>query len=71
MAAVTRKEPCFWLTYTTTDARFFRPLGIPVGQVGPAVYSMGGPNEYIYADEYVDVVKIHADTIIDYLCRPA
>jgi succinyl-diaminopimelate desuccinylase len=71
VAVVTQKEPCFWLTYTSTDARFFRPLGIPVGQVGPAVYNMGGPNEYIYADEYVDVVKIHADTIIDYVGRTA
>lgn len=35
------------------------------------VYNMGGLNRYIHADEYVDVVKIHADSIIDYLGRTA
>lgn len=69
VAAVSKHKPECWVTYTTTDARFFRAAGIPVAQVGPAVYSMGGPNEYIYADEYIDVLKIHAGTIIDYLCR--
>lgn len=71
VASVTKKEPRFWLTYTTTDARFFRYCGTPVAMVGPAVYNMGGPNEFIYADEYIEVVKIHADTIIDYLGRNA
>ena len=66
-AAITKKEPHLWFTYTCTDARFFRERNIPVGMVGPAVYNMGGPNEYIYADEYIDVIKIHSNAIVDYL----
>lgn len=50
-----------------TDGRLFRKAGIPTAVYGPQVHNMGGPNEYIRADELAQVASVHAGVILDYL----
>jgi succinyl-diaminopimelate desuccinylase len=50
-----------------TDGRFFRREGIPTVVYGPSVHGMGGPDEFIDAEELVEVAKVHAAVVADYL----
>lgn len=50
-----------------TDGRFFRRAGIPTVVYGPAVYSMGGPDEYIETADLLEVAVVHAGTVLDML----
>jgi succinyl-diaminopimelate desuccinylase len=50
-----------------TDGRFFRRAGIPTVVYGPAVYNMGGPDEYIETADLLDVAVVHAGAIADML----
>lgn len=50
-----------------TDGRFFRREGIPTVVYGPSVHGMGGPDEHIVADELVQVARVHAGVVADYL----
>ena len=47
---------------------FWQYLGIPSAIYGPTSFNMGAPDEYILEKEFEQVLKIHALTIIDYLC---
>ncbi len=60
-----RPLPVVRLGYT--DGRFFRRAGVPTVVYGPAVYRMGGPDEYIHADELVDVARVHTGVVFDFL----
>jgi len=50
-----------------TDGRFFRRAGIPTVVYGPAVYNMGGPDEYIETADLLDVAVVHAGAVADML----
>jgi succinyl-diaminopimelate desuccinylase len=50
-----------------TDGRFFRRAGIPTVVYGPAVYNMGGPDEYIETADLLDVAVVHAGAVADTL----
>jgi acetylornithine deacetylase/succinyl-diaminopimelate desuccinylase-like protein len=50
-----------------TDGRFFRRAGIPTVVYGPAVYNMGGPDEYIETADLLDVAVVHAGAAADML----
>lgn len=54
-----------------TDGRFFRRAGIPTVVYGPAVHSMGGPDEYIEAADLLEVAAVHAGTVLDLLAPGA
>ena len=50
-----------------TDGRFFRRAGIPTVVYGPAVHSMGGPDEYIETADLLEVATVHAGAVLDML----
>ncbi len=50
-----------------SDARYFRPAGIPTAVYGPAVANMGGPDEHVDLDEWWDVVRVHVTAALDLL----
>ena len=50
-----------------TDARLWRYLGIPAYIYGPFPHGMGGVDEHVEIEEFLDVVKVHALAAFDYL----
>lgn len=54
-----------------TDGRFFRRAGIPTVVYGPAVYNMGGPDEYIETADLLEVAAVHAGAVLDMLAPGA
>lgn len=50
-----------------SDARYFRPAGIPTAVYGPAVVNMGGPDEHVDLGEFWDVVRVHVLAALEYL----
>jgi succinyl-diaminopimelate desuccinylase len=50
-----------------SDARLYRGFGVPSIVCGPTPYNMGGPDEYVVADELFSVLYVHAMTAYDYL----
>lgn len=54
-----------------TDGRFFRRAGIPTVVYGPAVHTMGGPDEDIEAADLLDVACVHAGAVLDMLAPGA
>jgi succinyl-diaminopimelate desuccinylase len=54
-----------------TDGRVFRRIGIPVAVFGPQPFGLGGPDEYITVRDYLDTVRVHALSALDFLSRPA
>ena len=47
----------------TTDARFFREMGIPTVVLGPCGGSYHGPDEYVEIDSLYALAKVYADLI--------
>lgn len=66
-AAVTGHEPALTITFAATDARYFRPRGVPTVIVGPRPNSMAAPDEFITIDDLVAVAKVHLATALDVL----
>ena len=54
-----------------TDGRVFRRIGIPVAVFGPQPFNLGAPDEYITVRDYLDTVRVHALSALDFLSRPA
>ena len=51
-----------------TDARLWRYEGVPAYVYGPYAKGMGGKDDYVEVDEFIDVVKVHVLSAYDYLC---
>jgi len=66
-AAVTGTEPQLTVTFAATDARYFRPRGVPTLIFGPRPNNMAAPDEFITVDDLVAVAKVHLGTALDYL----
>lgn len=65
--AATGKEPRLTVTNAGTDARYFRPRGVPSLIFGPRPHGLAAPDEYITVDDLVAVTKVHLGTAIDVL----
>lgn len=63
--AATGKEPQLTSTFSATDARYFRPRGVPALIFGPAPHGLAAPDEYITVDDLVTVTKVHLATALD------
>ena len=50
-----------------TDARYFRPRGVPAVIFGPKPYNMAALDEHITVDDLVTVAKVHLATALDFL----
>ena len=67
VAAATGKEPQLTVTFAATDARYFRPRGVPTLIFGPRPNNMAAPDEFITVDDLVAVTKVHLATAVDFL----
>ncbi|TRO60373.1 M20 family peptidase, partial [Candidatus Bathyarchaeota archaeon] len=52
-----------------SDLKFWRSLGVPSYYYGPMNRGMGTVDEYIEAEEYLHIVKVHLLSAYDYLTR--
>jgi len=52
-----------------TDCRFWRAAGVPAYVYGCSPAGMGAPDESVAVDEFLHVVRTHALSAFDYLCR--
>lgn len=50
-----------------TDARLWRYKGVPSYVYGPYAKGMGGKDDYVEVDEFIDIVKVHLLSAFDYL----
>ena len=66
---ITGKEPASSICFGGTDCRFWQYRGIPQAVYGPTHFNVGAPDEYILEKEFEQVLKVHAMTVIDYLCE--
>jgi succinyl-diaminopimelate desuccinylase len=66
-AAATGREPQLTITFAATDARYFRPRGVPTVIYGPRPNNMAAPDEFITVDDLVVVTKVHLATALDHL----
>jgi succinyl-diaminopimelate desuccinylase len=69
-AAATGQEPVPTITFAATDARYFRPRGVPTVIFGPRPSNMAAPDEFITVEDLVAVTKVHAGTALDVLLDP-
>jgi succinyl-diaminopimelate desuccinylase len=61
------EAPFFNISSPGTDSRVFRRVGIPVAVFGPTPYGMGGPDEHVTVADYLDTVRVHALTALEFL----
>ena len=66
-AAATGQEPLLTMTFAATDARYFRPRGVPTVIFGPRPTNMAAPDELITIEDLVAVTKVHLATALDIL----
>src|SRR5262249_25681412 len=70
VAAATRvlgRVPAANMRVGGSDARLYRMFGVPSVVFGCTPFGMGGPDEYVLADELVAVAQVHALTALDFL----
>ncbi len=68
--AVSGIEPIPVVSLGGTDARLWRYRDVPAIVFGPSPIEMGGVDEYVEIDEFLDVVRTHVLSAYDYLSRP-
>jgi len=64
-AVATGKPPKLTIANSGTDARYFRPRGVPTLVFGPRPHGLAAPDEYITVDDLVAVTKVHLGTALD------
>jgi acetylornithine deacetylase/succinyl-diaminopimelate desuccinylase-like protein len=69
--AATGREPRPTITFAATDARYFRPRGVPTVIFGPRPNNMAALDEFITLDDLVAVTKVHVGTAVDFLLDSA
>lgn len=67
VAEVRGETPLLNISSPGTDARVFRRVGIPVAVYGPRPYHMGAANEYVTVEDYLDTVRVHSLSAVDFL----
>jgi len=67
--SITGERSALTISFGGSDCRFWEYLGIPIVMYGPTAFNMGAPDEYILEKDFEQVLKVHAATIIDYLCE--
>ena len=68
--AVSGVEPMPVVSLGCTDARLWRYEDVPAIVFGPSPIEMGGVDEYVEVEEFLDVVRTHVLAAYDYLSRP-
>jgi acetylornithine deacetylase/succinyl-diaminopimelate desuccinylase-like protein len=67
VADTTRAVPGLTIGAPATDSRVFRRAGMPVAVFGPRPYNLGAADEYITVTDYLDTIRVHALTALDFL----
>jgi succinyl-diaminopimelate desuccinylase len=67
VTAVRGEAPFFNISGPGTDSRVFRRAGLPVAVFGPTPHGMGGVNEHVTVRDYLDVIRVHALSALDFL----
>ncbi len=67
--AVSGIEPVPVVSLGGTDARLWRYRDVPAIVFGPSPIEMGGVDEFVAVDEFLDVVRTHVCSAYDYLSR--
>lgn len=65
--AVCGTAPFFNISAPGTDSRVFRRAGMPVAVFGPTPYSLGAANEHVTVRDYLDVIRVHALSALEFL----
>ena len=65
--AVRGEAPFFNISGPGTDSRVFRRAGMPVAVFGPTPYFLGGANEHVTVPDYLDVIRVHALSALEFL----
>lgn len=60
-------EPAPGLCPGATDGRFWRARGVSTVIYGPTSYHMAEPDEYIFIDDFLNTLRVHSATAVDYL----
>ena len=68
--AVTGTPPFFNISAPGTDSRVFRRAGIPTAVFGPTPYGLGGADEHVTVQDYLDTIRVHALTALGFLQPP-
>ena len=61
------EEPQFSCSLGGSDCRFYRFEGIPCAVYGPTPYNLGSENEYIYVDDFMEIVQAQTLAAVTYL----
>lgn len=61
------ESPVLNISSPATDSRVFRRVGIPVAVYGPRPYNLAAANEYVTAEDYLNTVRVHALSALDFL----
>jgi succinyl-diaminopimelate desuccinylase len=69
--ALGRPRPTPIVSLGGTDARLWRYAGVPAYIYGPYPSGMGSYNEQVNVEEFLHIVRTHALSAYDYLCRAA
>ena len=67
VAETTGTAPGLTIGAPATDSRVFRRAGMPVAVFGPRPYNLGAADEYITVADYLDTIRVHGLTALDYL----
>lgn len=65
--AVCGEAPFFNISGPGTDSRVFRRAGMPVAVFGPTPYFLGGANEHVTVRDFLDVIRVHALSALEFL----
>ena len=68
-AEITGIEPVPAISLGGTDARLWRYRDVPAIVYGPAPIEMGGADEFVDVEEFLDVVRVHVCSAYDYLSQ--
>ena len=61
------EKPKFSCSLGGSDCRFYRFEGIPCAVYGPTPYNLGSENEYIYVEDFMEIVKAQTMAAAAYL----
>jgi succinyl-diaminopimelate desuccinylase len=61
------KDPMLVISPGQQDTRYWHYRKIPGLNFGPRSYNMGAPDEYILVKDYLDTIRVHTCTVLDYL----
>ena len=60
------QEPELALCPGATDGRFWRQRGVSTVIYGPTSHGMAEPDEYIEINDYLNTIRVHAATAMDF-----